>query len=448
MKKYESYKSTKIEFLDAIPEHWEEKRLRFLGYLYGGLTGKSAKDFNQPDNDDNKYFIPFTNIAGNLKINPDQLQHVVIEEDEKQNEVKVGDLFFLMSSEDYDDVGRSAVLTEELTETYLNSFCKGLRLTSSQIYPEYLNYHLHSKQLRHNLLIEANGFTRINLKVGKVQDLYVAFPNKPEQTAIAAYLDRKTAEIDELIADKKRLLELYEEEKTAIINQAVTKGINPDSPMKDSGIEWLGEIPEHWDTVNFNHYVFLRHGYQFRNFDFTSTGIKVIKITQLKASGELEVNDVSYISEDRLDEFRDILIVEGDILMALTGGTIGKIIRAPKIEEPLLQNYRVGNFFPKNDLITKDFLFWVLSSDLILKQIFYDQRETGQPNIGKEDFGRMFFVLPSSTNEQDKIVEFIKSEINRIDAKKAKTKKLIDLLTEYRTALISEVVTGKIKVIE
>jgi type I restriction enzyme S subunit len=99
-------------------------------------------------------------------------------------------------------------------------------------------------------------------------------------------------------------------------------------------------------------------------------------------------------------------------------------------------------------LITKDFLFWVLSSDLILKQIFYDQRETGQPNIGKEDFGRMFFVLPSSTNEQDKIVEFIKSEINRIDAKKAKTKKLIDLLTEYRTALISEVVTGKIKVIE
>jgi len=447
MKKYESYKSTKIEFLDAIPEHWEEKRLRFLGYLYGGLTGKSAKDFNQPDNDDNKYFIPFTNIAGNLKINPDQLQHVVIEEDEKQNEVKVGDLFFLMSSEDYDDVGRSAVLTEELTETYLNSFCKGLRLTSSQIYPEYLNYHLHSKQLRHNLLIEANGFTRINLKVGKVQDLYVAFPNKPEQIAIATYLDRKTAEIDELIADKKRLLELYEEEKTAIINQAVTKGINPDAPMKDSGIEWLGEIPEHWETVNFNHYVFLRHGYQFRNFDFTSTGIKVIKITQLKASGELEVNDVSYISEDRLDEFRDILIVEGDILMALTGGTIGKIIRAPEIEEPLLQNYRVGNFFPKNELITKDFLFWVLSSDLILKQIFYDQRETGQPNIGKEDFGRMFFVLPSSTNEQDKIVEFIKSEIKRIDTKKAKTKKLIELLTEYRTALISEVVTGKVKVI-
>jgi len=448
MRKYDSYKPTKIEFLDEIPEHWEEKRMRFLGYLYGGLSGKSATDFNQLTNENNKYFIPFTNIANNFRIDPESLQTVVISENENQNTVQKGDLFFLMSSENYDDVGKSAVLLDDLEETYLNSFCKGFRITKDDIVPKFLNYQLHSKQLRHNLLTGANGFTRINLKIDKVIDLLTALPTPEEQTSIAAYLDRKTAEIDELIADKKRLLELYEEEKTAIINQAVTKGINPDSPMKDSGIEWLGEIPEHWDTVNFNHYVFLRHGYQFRNFDFTSTGIKVIKITQLKASGELEVNDVSYISEDRLDEFRDILIVEGDILMALTGGTIGKIIRAPKIEEPLLQNYRVGNFFPKNDLIIKDFLFWVLSSDLILKQIFYDQRETGQPNIGKEDFGRMFFVLPSSTNEQDKIVEFIKSEINRIDAKKAKTKKLIDLLTEYRTALISEVVTGKIKVIE
>jgi type I restriction enzyme S subunit len=217
--------------------------------------------------------------------------------------------------------------------------------------------------------------------------------------------------------------------------------------MKDSGIEWLGEIPEHCDTASFNHYVFLRHGYQFRNYDFTSTGLKVIKITQLKATGELEVNDVSFIDESRLNEFKDILIEEGDILMALTGGTIGKIIRAPKINEPLLQNYRVGNFFSKNDSITKDFLFWVLSSDLILKQIFFDQRETGQPNIGKEDFGRMFLILPNKIEEQDEIVSFIKNEVERINAKKAKTEKLIDLLTEYRTALISEVVTGKVKVI-
>ena len=98
MRKYDAYKPTKIEFLDEIPEHWEEKRMRFLGYLYGGLSGKSAKDFNQLTNEDNKHFIPFTNIANNYRIDPETLQTVVIAKNENQNTVQKGDLFFLMSS--------------------------------------------------------------------------------------------------------------------------------------------------------------------------------------------------------------------------------------------------------------------------------------------------------------------------------------------------------------
>ena len=435
MRKYDSYKDSGIEWIGEIPSHWTLNKVKHNFSFKTGFTPPSGKT---------EYYENGTHVWINISDLQEKEVHDSVNkltdkalEDYKPEIVPKGSLLYSFKL----SVGRVGFNT---IDCYTNEAIFSIDPNGSAN----LNFFYYSlpEQIIKNANENIYGAKILNQEL--IKNAFLVAPPPEEQTAIAAYLDRKTAEIDELIADKKRLLELYEEEKTAIINQAVTKGINPDAPMKDSGIEWLGEIPEHWDTVNFNHYVFLRHGYQFRNFDFTSTGIKVIKITQLKASGELEVNDVSYISEDRLDEFRDILIVEGDILMALTGGTIGKIIRAPKIEEPLLQNYRVGNFFPKNDLITKDFLFWVLSSDLILKQIFYDQRETGQPNIGKEDFGRMFFVLPSSTNEQDKIVEFIKSEINRIDAKKAKTKKLIDLLTEYRTALISEVVTGKIKVIE
>ena len=424
MRKYDSYKDSGIKWIGEIPSHWNSSRYRYFYFSNMGVT--LLKEDVKEDGIYPVYSATETDVLFGYV-------------DEATVILNEGDIVIPARG---NSIGHIKVVTSPSTSTQTTIYSKKI---SQNIETNFVKYFLQGLR-EHLFQFDRTAIPQIT--VNQVKNNPLVIPPPQEQTAIAAYLDRKTAEIDELIADKKRLLELYEEEKTAIINQAVTKGINPDSPMKDSGIEWLGEIPEHWDTVNFNHYVFLRHGYQFRNFDFTSTGIKVIKITQLKASGELEVNDVSYISEDRLDEFRDILIVEGDILMALTGGTIGKIIRAPKIEEPLLQNYRVGNFFPKNDLITKDFLFWVLSSDLILKQIFYDQRETGQPNIGKEDFGRMFFVLPSSTNEQDKIVEFIKSEINRIDAKKAKTKKLIDLLTEYRTALISEVVTGKIKVIE
>jgi len=94
MKRYEIYKQTKVEFLNEIPEHWVEKRMRFIGYLYGGLSGKSSNDFNKSDDENNKYFIPFTNIANNLVIDPNNLQTVVIHKDEKQNQVKKGDLFF------------------------------------------------------------------------------------------------------------------------------------------------------------------------------------------------------------------------------------------------------------------------------------------------------------------------------------------------------------------
>lgn len=209
----------------------------------------------------------------------------------------------------------------------------------------------------------------------------------------------------------------------------------------NTGNQFLGEIPTDWDKVKFNHFVFLRHGYQFRDFDFTQTGIKIIKISQLLSSGELETENVSFIEEERLESFEDILINEGDILMALTGGTIGKIIRVREVNEPLLQNYRVGNFFPINDKLDKGFLFWILSSQIILDQIFFDQRETGQPNIGKEDFGRMFIALPKNTSTQTQIANYLDTKTAEIDNIIAAKKKLITLYEEEKAAVINQAVT-------
>src|SRR5690554_1437495 len=329
MRKYDSYKPTKIEFLDEIPEHWEEKRMRFLGYLYGGLSGKSATDFNQLTNENNKYFIPFTNIANNFRIDPESLQTVVISENENQNTVQKGDLFFLMSSENYDDVGKSAVLLDDLEETYLNSFCKGFRITKDDIVPKFLNYQLHSKQLRHNLLTGANGFTRINLKIDKVIDLLTALPTPEEQTSIAAYLDRKTAEIDELIADKKRLLELYEEEKTAIINQAVTKGIDPDAPMKDSGIEWLAEIPEHWEVKRLKTIARVQTGrtpkIQNSQIDFFDSG-EINWFTPADFDGNNELSDSKRKLISVAIETGEVeMFPEYSIYLVSIGATLGKV---------------------------------------------------------------------------------------------------------------------------
>ena len=432
MKKYDSYKDSGIDFLDEIPEHWVEKRMRFLGYLYGGLSGKSATDFNQITNEDNKYFIPFTNIANNFRIDPESLQTVVISENENQNTVLKDDLFFLMSSENYDDVGKSAVLLDDLEETYLNSFCKGFRITKENIVSEFLNYQLHSKQLRHNLLTGANGFTRINLKIDKVIDLLTAIPTPEEQTAIAAFLDRKTAEIDELIADKKRLLELYEEEKTAIINQAVTKGINPDAPMKDSGIEWLGEIPEHWEVKRFKYYFDLITEKAEDNEDLPKIGLENI---ESKTGMFIESNsDFAGIG---------VQFKENDILF-------GKL--RPYLAKVWLSNTEaqaVGDFYvfrSKNE-VSPEFAKYRIIDKSFIEVTNNSTYGSKMPRVSWGYISDLPIAFPS-IDEQFAILQHIKVECSRIDFKKARTEELIELLTEYRTALISEAVTGKIKVTE
>lgn len=208
---------------------------------------------------------------------------------------------------------------------------------------------------------------------------------------------------------------------------------------KPSGIEWLGDIPEHWESFRFIDYVFLKHGYQFRDFDFTDEGVKVIKITQLNQDGSLDLENCSFIDSSRLIEFNSLKIKEGDILMALTGGTIGKIIRVNKVKEPLLQNYRVGNFFPNKKFINKTFLFHMLSSQITFEQINYLLNRNGQPNIGKESFKNMFFPLPN-LSEQTAIANYLDTKTAAIDRKIELLTTKADKYKSLRRSLINETV--------
>ena len=446
MEKYGKYKKTNVEFLDEIPENWIEKRMRFVGYLYGGLSGKSADDFNKAGDENNKYFIPFTNIANNLVIDPNNLQTVIIKKDEKQNNVQNGDLFFLMSSENYDDVGKSAVLSNELPETYLNSFCKGFRITQGNIDSKFLNYQLHSKQHRHNLLIGANGFTRINLKIDKVKDLFIALPPTPEeQTAIANFLDRKTAEIDELIADKKRLLELYEEEKTAIINQAVTKGINPNVPMKDSGIEWLGEIPEHWEILPIKYTANVQTGRTPKiansDIDFFENGD-----TNWYTPGDFDGNEILKESKRKIiseafEKNQVELFPKQSIYLVSIGATLGKVSLSES-EASANQQINIISFNKEIVIPHWGYYFIVGNKEMVLNEADY----TTLPILNQTKLKNIWIAFPN-IDEQKNIITHVNNELDRLRLKVGNTKKLIDLLTEYRTALISEVVTGKIKVI-
>ncbi|SDW80721.1 restriction endonuclease subunit S [Aequorivita viscosa] len=211
------------EFGFKTPIKWVKKRLKDLGTLYSGLSGKSGDDFNQDDNPNNKGFIPFTNIANNTYLQKDNLGTVVVFDGERQNEVRKGDIFFLMSSEGYGDIGKSAVLAEELKDTYLNSFCRGFRINQKTCNPYFLNYLLLSDYYRQILIIEGKGFTRINLKMEKINDFEVYLPLDLDiQFEIVTYLDQKTQTIDKIIANIQKQKTVLKEFRKTLINEVVT----------------------------------------------------------------------------------------------------------------------------------------------------------------------------------------------------------------------------------
>ena len=168
----------------------------------------------------------------------------------------------------------------------------------------------------------------------------------------------------------------------------------------------LDDIPDDWRIEKFNVIAQLQHGYQFRNYDFTKTGIKVIKITQIKDDGQVDLSACSFIDEKRCHDFNKFIIKKGDILLALTGATIGKFARYEK-DEIVLQNYRVGNFKPLDDqVLNKDYLYYFLSSKFFFHQIIARQTQSAQQNIGKDEINNMSIILPS-IDEQKKIGQLL-----------------------------------------
>lgn len=215
-------KDSEIDWLGEIPKHWEIKRIKDIGFMYSGLTGKSGEDFRREDDSRNKYFIPYINILNNLYLDTSLVKPVVMATEEKQNKIKKGDLFFLMSSEDYESIGKTSVLNKEVCEIYLNSFCKGIRFTDKEVYPPFVNYQLLSDKFRDGLRFEARGFTRINLKIDKVMSMNVCLPALSEQQEIADYLDKQSEKIDSIVININAQIQKLQTLRKSLINEIVT----------------------------------------------------------------------------------------------------------------------------------------------------------------------------------------------------------------------------------
>ena len=285
------------------------------------------------------------------------------------------------------------------------------------------------------------------LSVEAICNLFIPWPLLEEQTAIANFLDRKTAEIDALIAQKERLLELYEEEKTAIINHAVTKGLDPNAELKDSGVDWFGEIPAGWKVKKLGYIT--KHGLQngiFKKATDFGSGIKLINVSDIYTGNFLiDENSLERVA-CTASEVTRYEVDAGDIFFVRSSLKREGIAKAACLEmgnESIVFECHLIRITPKD--INYRYLNYYLNSNLLRHKLISLSITTTMSTISQDAIGTLEVIVPSS-KEQIAIIQHIEAETARIDAKIAKTQRIIELQKEYRSALISEVVTGKIKV--
>lgn len=443
MRRYEAYKDSGIEWIGEIPSHWTEKRFNYLFSFSRGLsiTKENLKNEGIPCVNYGEIHSKF-----GFEVNPAKHALKYVEEEYLKTSDKSllnrGDFVFADTSEDIEGSGNFTCLESDIP-TFAGYHTVIAKQKKDHNY-RFLAYFFDSLEFRNQIRSEVSGIKVYSITQAILKNTKVVLPDIKEQTAIATYLDRKTAEIDELIADKKRLLELYEEEKTAIINQAVTKGINPDVLMKDSGIEWLGEIPKHWEVKRLSWcFEIIGSGTTPKagSAEYYFNGEFNWLLTGDLTDGEVWETSKK-VTQKALDDHTSLKkYPEHSIVMAMYGATIGKL-GILKIPTTVNQACCVmGNPIHFHHL----FSFYLLLA--ARKEIINMSYGGGQPNISQELI-KSFRVQVPPLEEQQHIVHHVETECALINSKKSKTEKLIELLTEYRTALISEVVTGKIKVID
>lgn len=413
-----------------IPKGWQLMRLKNVGYLYGGLTGKAGDDFDVDEDKDNfAYYIPFTNIFNNTYISPNVLGKVKVSDKEIQNKVHKGDLLFLMSSEDFDGIGKPAVIDFEMDNLYLNSFCKGFRITSD-INFKYLNYMMLSHVERELVRLEAKGFIRINLRQDKLACCEIIIPSRIEQDKIADYLDTKCGEIDSLIGLQTEMIEKLKAYKQSVITEAVTKGLDPNAKLVQSGIDWIGEIPEEWKVCKLKNQYTLLNGRAYSDSELLQEGkYRILRV------GNLFSSDKWYYSDMELEDNK--YCSENDLLYGWSA-SIGPLIWKG---EKVIYHYHIWKvLFYENNLRFSYYLF-----DALTHAKKRDMHGSAMQHLTKTNMDNSW-IPTVPIDQQHSIAAYLDEKCADIDHLIALKQQKIEKLEDYKKSIICEAITGKITI--
>ena len=434
LRPYPEYKACGAEWLGEITARWLTKRLKFVTaepLKYGANESAEGNDPNLPR------FIRITDIKDDGTLHDDTFKSLP-EEVARPFLLKQGDLLLALSGA---TVGKTFMYRESWGRACQAGYLIRCRVNPAVARPEFVAYFATTASYwgwLSSVFIQA---TIQNVSAEKYANLLLPIPPLDEQSLIVRFLDRETSRIDVLVAKKERLIALLQEKRTALISHAVNKGLNPNAPMKDSGIPWLGQIPAHWQLGLLKRYAKIRYGLGQPPPELPD-GPPLIRATNIK-SGKILEADMLRIDPAQVPESRDAILSAGEIIVVRSGAYTGDSAIIPSRYQGAISGYDMvvtvkEGFSP--------YVAWqLLSPEVRQLQFGLCCLRAAQPHLNAEELQATIVAVPPP-NEQRVIAHFLDRETAKLDALLAKIRTSIKRLQEYRTALISAAVTGKIDV--
>ncbi len=413
---YPAYKNSNVEWLEEIPESWSFSKLKYLADIKTG----SKDTVDQIEDGEFPFFVRSQTIE---RINTCTMDCEAILT--AGDGVGVGKVFHYINGKfDYHQRVYGITNFKDIT---------------GKFFFYYMQENLKKEIVKHNAKSTVD-----SLRLPMFQNFPVAFPSLAEQKEIATFLDQKTSQIDSLIEKKKRFIELLKEERSAVINHAVTKGLDPNAKMKDSGVEWIGEIPEGWAIKPLGYIGSCQNGISAGG-EYFGSGNPFVNYGDVY--NNIEVNASGLAQSTQVDQDR-YSVQEGDTFFTRTSETKTEIAIASTCISTIGNSVFSGfliRFRPKKKLLYSGFSKFYFRSNLHLIYFVKEMNLVTRASLSQDLLKKLTVLIPPLT-EQKQIAAFLNQKTSQIDSTISNNKKEMNLMQEYRSALISEAVTGKIDV--
>lgn len=438
--RYPKYKASGIEWLGEVPERWEVRRLKNLveePLKYGANESAELDDRTLPR------FVRITDIDDDGGLRDETFKSLPTEVAEPYL-LKEGDVLLARSGA---TVGKSFIYSREWGTACFAGYLIRARLRDSHCMPTWLYYYCQTDGYWGYVVGSQIQSTIQNVSAEKYANLYLPLPPRDEQAKIASFLDRETSKIDGLVGEQRRLIELLKEKRQAVISHAVTKGLNPHAPLKPSGIQWLGDVPEHWKVLPLHRVVQERRRITYgivQPGEPDPSGRFMVR-GQDYSNGWANPDGIFRVSDAVEVPYQRARLRSGDLVITIVGAGVGNIAVVPEWLDGANITQTTARIAVDPRKADSQFVAAVLQGPIGKRSVELYAKGAAQPGLNLEHV-RIFPITVPPPDEQREIAKFIRSRTEGLDALTAEAERAIELLQERRTALISAAVTGQIDV--